>query len=46
LHAASQASFDEAKQRLLSAHQFSQQPVEPLPLFYGLVKWTDPLPEA
>jgi pyrimidine-nucleoside phosphorylase len=46
LHAASQASFNEAQPRLLAAHQFSDQPVEPLPLFYGLVRWTDPLPEA
>lgn len=46
LHAANQGGFDEARPHLLEAHRFSQQPVAPLPLFYGLVRWTDPLPEA
>lgn len=44
LHAAKQADFEAAKARLLEAHTWSDTPVKPLPLFYGTVRWTDPLP--
>ncbi len=37
IHANSQAKLDVARARLLAAHQFSSQPVEPLPLFYDVV---------
>lgn len=38
VHARSQAELDDASQRLLEAHTWSDTPVEPLPLFYGLVQ--------
>ncbi|HEX7975007.1 MAG TPA: thymidine phosphorylase [Anaerolineales bacterium] len=38
VHARSQAELDDASQRLLEAHTWSDRPVEPLPLFYGLVQ--------
>ncbi len=37
LHAASQADFDQAKERLLLAHQWSENPVDPLPLIYDII---------
>lgn len=46
LHAADQPGFEAARQRLLEAHTWSAAPVAALPLFYGLVRWTDPLPEG
>lgn len=41
LHAASWRDFENAKLRLLQAHIFSDTPVNPLPLFYGVVRWDD-----
>ena len=38
IHARTQASFKEAKQRVLAAYSFSDVPVDPLPLFYGVVE--------
>lgn len=38
LHANSQDTLVEARQRLLAAHAWSETPVEPLPLFYGVIK--------
>lgn len=38
LHAASQEDFDLARERLLGAHKFSDQAVEPLPLVYDLIR--------
>jgi pyrimidine-nucleoside phosphorylase len=38
LHANSQDTLVEARQRLLEAHAWSETPVEPLPLFYGVIK--------
>ncbi|MFN2146273.1 MAG: thymidine phosphorylase [Anaerolineales bacterium] len=40
IHADTQATLDEVKPELLAAHLWSDDPVEPLPLFYGVV--TDP----
>jgi len=38
VHANSEADLEAAKARLLEAHQWSDEPVEPLPLFYGVVQ--------
>ncbi len=38
VHASDQAKFAEARQRLLAAHTWSDDPVEPLPLFYGVIQ--------
>ena len=38
LHAKDQASLQDAKERVLKAHQFSDSPCEPLPLFYETIK--------
>ncbi len=38
LHANDQTRLDSARQQLLSAHSWSDTPVEPLPLFYGVIK--------
>jgi pyrimidine-nucleoside phosphorylase len=40
IHADSQSALDEVKPELLTAHVFSADPVDPLPLFYDVV--TDP----
>ncbi len=37
IHANDQAKLAEARPRLLDAHTFSDDPVEPLPLFYGVI---------
>jgi pyrimidine-nucleoside phosphorylase len=37
IHANGQALFEQARERLLAAHTFSDEKVEPLPLFYGVV---------
>jgi len=37
-HANDETLLNEARERLLSAHLWSDDPVEPLPLFYGIVK--------
>ena len=41
VHASSQEQLDAAVERLLAAHQFSAEPVEPLPLFYGVITEQD-----
>jgi pyrimidine-nucleoside phosphorylase len=38
VHASDAGSLDEASQHLLEAHAWSDHPVDPLPLFYGVVK--------
>lgn len=38
VHANDSSGLDEASQLLLAAHTWSDNPVEPLPLFYGVVK--------
>jgi pyrimidine-nucleoside phosphorylase len=38
IHANDQAKLDKARPRLLAAHTWSEEPVEPLPLFYDIVK--------
>lgn len=38
LHASSQSDFDKAKKRLLSAHKWSDNEVEPLPLVYEIIR--------
>ena len=38
LHANDQASLEQAREQILRAHTWSDQPVDPLPLFYGLVR--------
>jgi pyrimidine-nucleoside phosphorylase len=38
LHVNQEKLIPEARQALLSAHHWSQSPVEPLPLFYGVVR--------
>ena len=37
-HANDETLLDEARERLLSAHLWSDNPIEPLSLFYGIVK--------
>lgn len=37
IHASGQAKLDQARARLLAAHTWSDQPVEALPLFYGVI---------
>ena len=43
LHANDSKRLEEARQRLLEAHTWSDQPVQPLPLFYGVVKGQETL---
>jgi len=38
VHASSEADFHRAEQKIMSAHRWSEQPIDPLPLFYGVVK--------
>jgi pyrimidine-nucleoside phosphorylase len=38
VHANHPSLLGEARERVLSAHQWSEDPVEPLPLFYGVVE--------
>lgn len=38
VHARSEADFQRAEQKIMSAHRWSEQPIDPLPLFYGVVK--------
>jgi len=38
LHARDRVTFESAKQNILDAHSFSPDPVEPLPLFYGVIE--------
>lgn len=38
VHARSEADFEAARRRLLAAHQWSQEVVNPLPHFYGIVR--------
>ncbi|MDA1329752.1 MAG: thymidine phosphorylase [Chloroflexi bacterium] len=38
IHANDRAKLEQAREHLLSAHTWSDSPVEPLPLFYGIVK--------
>ncbi len=38
IHAATQADFDHAKNRLLGAHKWSEAVVDPLPLIYDIVR--------
>jgi pyrimidine-nucleoside phosphorylase len=40
IHANSQSALDQVRQALLDAHSWSDKPVKPLPLFYGVVKST------
>jgi len=37
IHAADQKSFDQAKERVISAHQWSDSKVDPLPLVYDII---------
>ena len=41
IHANQQEALDQARGKLLQAHTWSDTPVEPLPLFYGVVKGSD-----
>jgi len=38
--------LEEARVRLLQAHIWSDEPVDPLPLFYGLIQDEDLRPQA
>ena len=38
IHANDQAKLTAARQRLLAAHTWSESPVEPMPLFYGVIR--------
>jgi pyrimidine-nucleoside phosphorylase len=38
IHANDAQKIEEAHQRLLDAHAWSDEPVEPLPLFYGVIR--------
>jgi pyrimidine-nucleoside phosphorylase len=38
IHANSAQKLNEARQRLLDAHAWSDEPVDPLPLFYGVIR--------
>ena len=41
VHASNKEMLEQAKQALLVAHTWSDEPVEPLPLFYGVIKQLD-----
>jgi pyrimidine-nucleoside phosphorylase len=41
IHASSKETLEDAKLRLLNAHTWRNDPVEPLPLFYGAIKSID-----
>ncbi len=38
VHARNEAEFEVARQRLLTAHQWSRVPLDPLPHFYGVIR--------
>lgn len=38
VHANDRASLEQARSKLLKAHTWSDQPVDPLPLFYGVIR--------
>jgi hypothetical protein len=38
VHANDKTKLDAAKERLLGAIEWSEEPVDPLPLFYGVVQ--------
>jgi hypothetical protein len=38
VHASDHSSLEEARQRILIAHSWSETPVDPLPLFYSVIK--------
>jgi len=38
IHLSQPDLLEEARQRLLAAHTWSQAPVQPLPLFYGVIR--------
>lgn len=38
VHARDEGAFELARQRLLAAHHWSQEPVDPLPHFYGTIR--------
>jgi thymidine phosphorylase len=38
VHASDARRLADARRRLLKAHEWSQVPVEPLPLFYGVIQ--------
>jgi pyrimidine-nucleoside phosphorylase len=38
VHARNMADFEVARQRLLVAHQWSREPLDPLPHFYGVIR--------
>ena len=46
LHANDAGKLEEARVRLLHAHIWSDEPVDPLPLFYGLIQDEDLRPQA
>ena len=41
VHANDEGKLVEARRRLLEAHHWSERPVDPLPLFYGVIRDTD-----
>jgi pyrimidine-nucleoside phosphorylase len=44
VHANNAGALAAARQRLLEAHTWSDEPVPPLPLFYDVVRWNDEQP--
>jgi pyrimidine-nucleoside phosphorylase len=42
IHASDETSLEEARQQILAAFTWSDTPIEPLPLFYGVVKGQNP----
>ena len=38
VHAGNETAFEVARQRLLLAHQWSREPLDPLPHFYGVIR--------
>lgn len=41
VHARSREDLEQVRQGLLEAHKWSDEPVEPLPLFYGVIKQSE-----
>jgi len=38
IHANDETKLDVAIQKMLAAHRWSDQPVKPLPLYYGVIR--------
>lgn len=43
VHASRKSALEDGRTSVLEAHTWSDDPIPPLPLFYGAVRWTDEL---